>query len=540
MERSWNSRDMGDGIGSSLEGPLLSREDTRDVSLSQESENILSRDLCEIVDGTGDRSSPVEDVLDQTQEVVPSGKVVQLISLSIPVVVSNVMSFVISLICVAFVGRMISGECALAASILATTIFNATGLSLLSGCTSALETISGNAYGMGRYETVGQVLVKALVLDAILCSSILLFWMYGVEPLLLLYMGRGEYVSLACRYVRILSPGLPLSAIFESLKRYLGCQRIVRPVTWSTGIAFILCPVYNYILINLFSLDGAALAQVSIMLTQTAALVSMTIIIDMRKATGMPKTWTGISWDALTNIDGYSEFLRLAVPGLFMILSEWWAFETLVILAGMLPSGDPKVYIAVMGVMVQLSGLVWTIVSAVCFAGSILISTSLGQNCPRQSQKYARELFKVSLLIEICMATMLIVLRDSVGWLFTSSENIATSIAHTIPIFAMTLVPDGINIPIQSILKACGQQHTGALLNVLYWAIVPFGMFLGIHCNLLLNGLWTSILIVNLALCGILSVSYNTSIHFDTEATKACQRVRVIENSESSFTINRR
>lgn len=465
-----------------------------------------------------------------TTTTTTSNKKYQLVSLSYPIMLSHVLSFLISLMSVAFIGRMIPGEDSLAASILATTLFNATGLSLLSGCMSALETMAGNAYGMGRYEAVGHLVQKALVLDAVLCWFIIMFWMYGVEALLLhtVYGSRDDkmgYVYLACRFLKRTSPGLVLHAVFESLKRYLGCQKIVRPVTWSAILGFISCPVYNYILIGRFGLDGAALAQVAIMLTQTLSLVMMTVWIDWRKSHTMPQTWTGISLDAITNKGQYYEFLRLAIPGLFMILSEWWAFEVLVILAGMLPVQDAHVYVGAMGILVQLSGLVWTIVSAVCFAGTILISTSLGRRDPENARAHCRELFKVSLALQVSMALVLITARHHIGRLFSSSDTLVDIISNTIPIFALTLIPDGINIPMQNIIKACGKQQHGALVNILYWAVIPLGAFLGIHHHLLINGLWLAILAINTLLCLALSLTYTFTIDFTVESDNAAQRL---------------
>ena len=37
---------------------------------------------------------------------------------------------------------------------------------------------------------------------------------------------------------------------------------------------------------------------------------------------------------------GFREFLALSIPGLFMMCFEWWAFEVLAVLAGMLPDAN--------------------------------------------------------------------------------------------------------------------------------------------------------------------------------------------------------
>jgi len=253
------------------------------------------------------------------------------------------------------------------------------------------------------------------------------------------------------------------------------------------------------------------------------------VIIDMSKSPGMPKTWNGISWDALARFRGYSEFFALSISGVFMILSEWCAFEALIVLAGMLPSGDPKVALGGMGVVVQISGLVWSIVSSVNFAGSIMISRSLGSGNPSHALSHSHQLFKATFAIEVCMALLVVILRNHIGRLFSSSEDVVLAIAHTLPIFALSLLPDGVNIPIQNILKACGKQHVGALLNLLYWIVVPLGILLGIYYQLLLDGLWISILIVNMLLCIASSLLYNLVVDFDIEAENASSRVDAIQ-----------
>lgn len=67
----------------------------------------------------------------------------RVLRLALPLSVTNLSGFALGLITVAFVGRL--GEFELSVAILATSIFNVTGLSVLTGFAAAMETFCGCA-----------------------------------------------------------------------------------------------------------------------------------------------------------------------------------------------------------------------------------------------------------------------------------------------------------------------------------------------------------------------------------------------------------
>ena len=480
-----------------------------------------------------DDSSPVVEAHHSEADGPPSRSdislsterhVAHLLKVAYPIVLSNVMFMSINLVSMSFVGHISSQ--ALASSVLATTVFTSTGLTVMQGFTSALETICGNAYGRGAYDMVGLSVQRALILNTIMCTIILTAWVYAAQPVLNMFIQDHTVVSSACRYLRIMSPGLFLSALNETTKRYLSCQTCVKPITLSTLLSCCLCPLYNYIFIHFFGLDGAAITNVITIGTQACSLVIMAMVIDMRKPEDGPKTWNGFSKKAL-EWQGYPEFLKLALPGFIMVLSEWIAFEMLVIMSGMLPGAYE---IGAMGVMESCSSVAWTIVSGIGFSTSILVSTSLGSGKYSDAETFARISLKMSLILEVAMAILLLLFRNVIGRLFSSSEDVSQLISSAMPIFAASLLPDGINICMQNILKACGKQNMGAIVNSMYLLVgLPSSAYLAFACHYGIHGLWGGIVIVNTLLAVILYTVYH-KMDFESEADAAAVRVAAHSN----------
>jgi len=445
----------------------------------------------------------------------------RLMALFLPIATSNLLYFAISLINMSFVGHV--NDMALATSVLATTLFNATGFAVLQGFTSALETLCGNAFGAGHYQSVGIILQKGLVLNGILSACIIGAWGTCTKPIFSL-LGQDEELSVAAsRYIMLMSPALPLNALYESLKRYLSCQGIVRPMALSTGITCCLCPLYNYLLIYYFDLgvDGAALVSVCISFTMALMLLIMTIVIEWCKP--LPRTWGGFSAAHVFSSDGYAEFLKIAVPGCVMILSEWSAFEAITILSGLLPHA--KVHMASMGIMMNISGFVWTIVNGFSFSASVLIAQSLGAGFARDARAFAVSAVRFGFLFEVCTAVVLLLSRNKVGGLFSNSEHVVDCISVAMPLFALSLPGDGVNCCLQGVLRGSGRLVTGAVVNIImYWLIgIPTAAFLAFKAQYHMNGLWGGVAIVN-TLIGLVMGIVFYRIDFKHEATRAVAR----------------
>lgn len=86
------------------------------------------------------------------------------------------------------------------------------------------------------------------------------------------------------------------------------------------------------------------------------------------------KPWTGISRYSLSN---WGAYLAVAVPSLAMICLDWWAFEGLTLLAGLLPNAT--VAVAVTGICFGFHVIVFFMVQGLSVAVAIRVSNELGK-----------------------------------------------------------------------------------------------------------------------------------------------------------------
>ena len=447
----------------------------------------------------------------------------KLLRLTIPLSSANVVFFIVNLVNIAFVGQL--GKFELAVSVLAISVYNIVGLATVMGNNTALEPLCGQAYGAKRYRLVGVYTQRSIVLNVILSVLIVALWFfcgeYGLK-----YLTRDWTVAKASsRFLMLISPSLPFNAVFESLKRYLSCQGILRPVTLTSLMCLLLCPLYNWVFILKMDLglDGAALTHVSLSASMTLILFMITYVIEWckRSMDGGAITWHGWSLDAFK---GYSEFLSLAVPGFVMLVSEWLTFEILVIMSSFFD--DAQLAMSTTGILLNISGLIWTLVNGISTAASILISTSLGAGFPLQSRSCAAGAVRLGVLVEAVAIAVLYFGRHSLGTLFTNNKDVVQAISCTIPFFIMTLPGDGVTICLQAVLRGTGKLSHGAIVNLCsYWLIgVPSAYYFAFWLGYGIQGLWIGIAIVNTFLAVVMVLIVRRTDFFK-EAALAIQRM---------------
>ncbi|KAI5015390.1 hypothetical protein ZWY2020_056780 [Hordeum vulgare] len=120
---------------------------------------------------------------------------------------------------------------------------------------------------------------------------------------------------------------------------------------------------------------GAALASAVSYSTNLAILCLYT-----RLSGACRRTWTGFSMEAFA-FKELRQFAELAVPSAMMVCLEWWSFELLVLLSGLLP--NPKLETSVLSICLNTGTLMFTVPSGLCAAISTRVSNELGAMRPR-------------------------------------------------------------------------------------------------------------------------------------------------------------
>lgn len=108
----------------------------------------------------------------------------RLLRLAVPISLASTLGYLERMITVAQVGRLPAPQ--LSAMSLAQTFFNITGLSLVIGIGSGLDTFCGQAHGAAQPELLGVLLQRGVVLSLITAVGPLVAWGWAQQQLLLL------------------------------------------------------------------------------------------------------------------------------------------------------------------------------------------------------------------------------------------------------------------------------------------------------------------------------------------------------------------
>jgi len=418
----------------------------------------------------------------------------RLLALSLPLIATNTSSFLISTISIVFVGHI--GKFELSVAVLAASIFNVTGLSFLLGSLGALETLCSQAYGAKNYRAVGIVLQRSLLFTITLAALVATIWSQAEK--LLRFLGQDPAISAAAaRYLHWSIPALFFVGCGDCLKRYLTAQNCVAPATVASIMAVVVAPLVNWILIVKWGegLYGAAMAANVAQGVPFIVMVLWTMHREasMKAAASPEQTWHGWSQEALR---GWGEYLRLAGPSAAMVCLEWSTFEACVILAGWLE--DPEQNVAVMGLLLNISGLLYMLPTGLGSATSVRVGNALGAGLPRAAKRAAYVAFGMVLLTQIVLAMGTLASRNTAAYLFTDDKDVASAAAKIFPIMAWCVLGDGVNSTVGGVLRGAGRQELGAMFNlVAYWVLgLPLAGFLAFKMNLGVIGLW-----IGLATC---------------------------------------
>ncbi|MCL7021953.1 hypothetical protein MKW94_021672 [Papaver nudicaule] len=251
------------------------------------------------------------------------------------------------------------GELALSGTAMATSLCAVTGFSLLVGMAGGLETLCGQAYGAKQYRKLGVHTYSAMISLTLVCIPISFLWI-SMEKLLI-FIGQDPVISHeAGRYAVSLIPGLFGYAIFQPLMKYLQTQSVIVPMLLSAIATLCLHIPLCWVFVFHFGFGnvGAAFA-----ISIAYWLNVMFLAIYVRYSASCELTRVPFSKEAFR---GIGEFLSLGVPSTIMLCLQWWSFEFMILLSGLLP--NPQLETSVLSICLTTVSLLSMIPSGISAA----------------------------------------------------------------------------------------------------------------------------------------------------------------------------
>ncbi|KAJ6429832.1 hypothetical protein OIU84_021269 [Salix udensis] len=358
------------------------------------------------------------------------------------------------------------GELALSSSAIAISLCNVTGISPLNGMASALETLCGQAYGAQQYRKVGNQTYGAMFSLVLVALAVSLVW-FNMEKLLIV-IGQ--------------DPIIAHEAVFKSGLRNLGGALAVGISYWLNAIFLILYVKYS----------------------SACAKTRVPISIEL--------------------FHGIGEFFRFAIPSAIMICLQWWSYEIVILLSGLL--SNPQLETSVLSVCLTTIGTLYSIPYGLSAAVSTRVSNELGAGRPKAASVAAYSGMILAIIELFIVSGTLYATRHIFGYSFSNEREVVDYVSSMAPLVCLSVIIDGLQGVLSGVARGCGWQHIGACVNLaaLYLCGVPVAAILGHWLQLKARGLWIGIQ-AGAVLQTVLLFIVTSCTNWEKQASQARERI---------------
>ncbi|KAL2904753.1 Protein DETOXIFICATION 12 [Bienertia sinuspersici] len=362
---------------------------------------------------------------------------------------------------------------------------------------SALETISGQAYGAQQYKKLGTQTYTAIFSLTLVCIPLSVLWTNMGK--ILVIIGQDPSISYeAGRFSTYLLPALFAYAVLQPLTRFFQSQSLVIPMVLSSCVTLCLHIPLCWALVfksGLHNLGGA----VALGLSNWLNVIFLALY--MKFSSLCAATRSPLSMELF---HGIGEFFRFAIPSAVMICLEWWSFELLILLSGLLP--NPELETSVLSVT--------------------RVSNELGARNPQGARIAACGVMVIAVTNGVVISSVLFATRKVFGYTFSSDKQVVDYVTIIAPLVCLSVIVDSLQGVLSGIARGCGWQHIGAYVNLAAFYVfgIPIASTLAFWLQMKGRGLWIGVLTgatLQTSLLMIITICTN----WEDAATKAWQRV---------------
>ncbi|KAI3497854.1 hypothetical protein L1887_33442 [Cichorium endivia] len=432
-----------------------------------------------------------------------------------PMVAVTLSQYLLQVISVMMVGHL--GELALSSAAIAISISSVTGFSLIMGMASALETLCGQAYGAQQYKKFGTQTYTAIFSLLIVCIPLSIIWKN--TGAILVFIGQNPSISYeAGKFITWLIPAIFAYAALQPLVRYFQMQSMLWPMLFSSTVALFLhiplcwALVYKTTLANI----GAAISM-----GITMWLNVIFLFFYMKYSPSCEKTRASISIEV---VHGMKLFFSYAIPSAVMICLEWWSYEIIILLSGLLP--NPELETSVLSVCLNTIATLYSIAFGFGAGISTRVSNELGAGNPCGARMAVYVVLILAIIETSVLSTSVFFSRRVFGYIFTNEKEVIDYVTKMAPLLCLNIIMDSFQGTLSGVARGVGWQHLGAYINLaaFYLAGIPVAALLGFCTSLRGVGLWIGIL-VGAAIQLILLTTVTICTNYEKQATKVRERL---------------
>ncbi|KAL3647380.1 Protein DETOXIFICATION 49 [Castilleja foliolosa] len=410
---------------------------------------------------------------------------ISLSKIAFPMILTGLLLYSRSMISMLFLGHL--GDMALAGGSLAVGFANITGYSILSGLAMGMEPICGQAFGAKKYSLLGLSLQRTVLLLLLTSLPISLLWLNMKQ--ILLFCGQDASIAEQAQTFLLYSiPDLLAQSMLHPMRIYLRAQSVNLPLTVCAGVSIVLQIPISYLLVTKLGLGvkGVALSGVWTNFNVVVLLVLYIIISGVYK-----KTWAGLSTECLT---GWKSLLDLAIPSCISVCLEWWWYEIMILLCGLLV--NPKATVASMGILIQTTALIYIFPSSLSFSVSTRVGNEIGARRPEKAKMAAVIGLLCSFGLGFSALFFAVSVRNVWASMFTLDKEIIALTSLVLPIIGLCELGNCPQTTGCGVLRGTARPKVGANINLgcFYLVGMPVAVGLAFYYKMDFEGLWIGLL----------------------------------------------
>jgi len=193
--------------------------------------------------------------------------------------------------------------------------------------------------------------------------------------------------------------------------------------------------------------------------------------------------------NALIVDKGMSEYVELLFAGIFSLCAEWWSWEVVTIIVGLLGPTQLAVHV----IYATIIPLYYMIPLGLGLASASRIGTLIGERRFDLARRLGNAILWFSLIEGTTLAVLSFFIRLQIPQLFTKEPEVIRIAAELSPLYCLFVIPDAMQGSFQGVLRGIkrqGRSSWGVLIGP-WMTSIPLACILAFGANWEIFGMWT-------------------------------------------------